>query len=344
MHRYFVSEVHENENYTAGVVNKHVEEWLMSWGYKPLRYPFIKRNNGWVKVIRMIQTVYWSITLPKDTIVIFHFPVVPRVYQWLLKLLYRKGIYTVALVHDIEGLRFEDEYTLKKEKFLLSFFKHVIVHNAAMRNYLKSDIPKSTMSELWLFDYKTAGTYFKPRVLTPSITLVANLNKASYVSLLPDWAASYPNLQIYIYGALPQNHEVKKTYNVHFLGAVEPEQLPEAIEGSFGIVWDGDSITDCTNSLGNYLQFNTPHKLSMYLSAGMPVIVWRKSAMAEWVQQKEVGMAVTSWTEAVETIKMLNENTYRKWQSNAQEIGNKLRSGYFLKSILSEIENQKDRN
>ncbi|MER3463877.1 MAG: hypothetical protein C4329_05145 [Chitinophagaceae bacterium] len=71
----------------------------------------------------------------------------------------------------------------------------------------------------------------------------------------------------------------------------------------------------------------------MYLSAGMPVIVWRKSAMAEWVQQKEVGMAVTSWTEAVETIKMLNENTYRKWQSNAQEIGNKLRSGYFLKAF-----------
>ena len=50
------------------------------------------------------------------------------------------------------------------------------------------------------------------------------------------------------------------------------------MEGSFGLVWDGISVETCAGVYGEYLKVNNPHKTSLYLASGIPVIIWKEAA------------------------------------------------------------------
>jgi hypothetical protein len=142
-----------------------------------------------------------------------------------------------------------------------------------------------------------------------------------------------------VYGIVPENlKQGVEAKSLFFKGSIKPEELPLIIEGSFGMVWDGDSILSCSGPMGEYLKYNTPHKLSLYLAAGLPVLVWDKSAMAKWVSDQGVGILVSSWQDAIDKIKQIDEAQYAEFCRQAQKIGTRLRMGDFLKRVLKEIE------
>ena len=60
--------------------------------------------------------------------------------------------------------------------------------------------------------------------------------------------------------------------------------------GSFGLVWDGMSSETCKGSFGEYLRINNPHKTSLYLASGIPVIIWSKAALAEFIEKNKCGI------------------------------------------------------
>ncbi|MEI3535629.1 MAG: hypothetical protein V8R16_02480, partial [Bacilli bacterium] len=82
---------------------------------------------------------------------------------------------------------------------------------------------------------------------------------------------------------------------------------------------------------GKYLKYNNPHKLSLYLAAGLPVIVWSKSAIAKFVIDNNVGICVNNLNEINDKIKKSN---YELIRNNAIKIGEKIRKGYFLNNCL----------
>ena len=340
MQKYFVSEVYKEEAFTAGVVNQHIEQWLLSFGYKPLRY-FFKRNNvPFIKILRLIQVLYWAYSIPRNSMVLFHVPVIPRASLFFLKVLKRRNYFTVALVHDLDGLRFADLSVLIKEKEVIGHFQHIILHNERMQNFVGSFYPIKQISLLVLFDYYSSSPHFIERKLCKTIALAANLQKANYLNdefLL--WLKKNSTLTVNIYGKKQAvDDESSLPRNLKLYGAVHPDLLPSSIEGSFGIVWDGNTITTCNSNLGEYLYYNTPHKLCLYLCAGLPVIVWEKSAMAKWVLENNVGITSSSWQDAIEKIEYTSNDTYALWHKNAIEIGKKLRTGFYLKKVLRELE------
>ena len=73
--------------------------------------------------------------------------------------------------------------------------------------------------------------------------------------------------------------------NVKYCGQYKPEELPEKLEGGFGLVWDGDDLGACTGVFGEYMKYNNPHKTSLYLASGLPVIIWEKAAMAKYIEK-----------------------------------------------------------
>lgn len=68
--------------------------------------------------------------------------------------------------------------------------------------------------------------------------------------------------------------EYQTTY--HTKESLAAEELPGALVQSFGLVWDGNSMDTCTGNYGSYLRINDPHKVSLYLSSGLPIIVGQK--------------------------------------------------------------------
>lgn len=119
-------------------------------------------------------------------------------------------------------------------------------------------------------------------------------------------------------------------------GSFSPEDLPEHLEGAFGLVWDGTSAETCIGNTGEYLKYNNPHKTSLYLSSGIPVIVWSKAAIADFVIRNGVGIAVDSLYDVNDRISEISEADYASMCENVDCIGVKLRSGGYFMAALDE--------
>ena len=110
------------------------------------------------------------------------------------------------------------------------------------------------------------------------------------------------------------------------------------MEGAFGLVWDGSSIDTCAGNTGNYLRYNNPHKLSLYLAAGVPVIVWDQSAVADFVKRYGVGLCVSSLKELPHLLTTLPAAEYRNMTRRAAWLAEKVTSGAFLNRVMDEVE------
>lgn len=124
--------------------------------------------------------------------------------------------------------------------------------------------------------------------------------------------------------------------NVQYFGSFPSDEIPGKLTGGFGLVWDGASIDGCVGQSGQYLRYNNPHKLSLYLSSGLPVIIWKEAAEADFVEKQGVGICVDSLKELSAKFEMLDENAYNKYAESVRELSEKLRTGQFGKyAILS---------
>lgn len=106
------------------------------------------------------------------------------------------------------------------------------------------------------------------------------------------------------------------------------------MNGDFGLVWDGPESKTCTGVYGDYLKFNNPHKTSLYLASGLPIIIWKEAAMAQFVLKNECGIVIDSLDDIEFKLSKISSASYRKMKMNAEEIGKKLRSGHFTRSAL----------
>ena len=151
-------------------------------------------------------------------------------------------------------------------------------------------------------------------------------HKAGYIYKLPE------NCQFNLYGINFEKEKASK--NVNYVGAFDPEELIYKLEGSFGLVWDGDSSDTCTGIYGEYLKINNPHKTSMYLAAGIPVIIWEEAALADFIRENQCGITIKSISEIRKLVDNMSDEYYAMLKNNATKIGEKLRSGYFLESAM----------
>ena len=91
-----------------------------------------------------------------------------------------------------------------------------------------------------------------------------------------------------------------------------------------------------SDSPDNICDIINPHKLSLYLSSGLPVIIWKEAAEADFVEKQGVGICVDSLKELSAKFEMLDENAYNKYAESVRELSEKLRTGQFGKyAILS---------
>ena len=106
------------------------------------------------------------------------------------------------------------------------------------------------------------------------------------------------------------------------------------LEGSWGLVWDGNSAKTCSGVYGEYLRYNSPHKMSMYLASGLPLIVWNESALASYVDEKGIGIAINSIDQIPDAIKNVSVEQYSGFIHNVQKVGYELRKGLHLKNAI----------
>lgn len=274
--------------------------------------------------------LFFSLMFSHDVIILQH-PLLLR--SIFYKLLPKKR--TVIIIHDISGLRNGNKKILNEEIKIFNSFHYIIVHNDIMKKYLISrGIDKDKLYTLEIFDYlansqiKEKYTINKKKL---NVVYPGNLKKekSPFIYQIDSKKIDFI-LNLYGIGI-----ESDIAQNIKYMGSFEPENI-NVINGDIGLIWDGNfDESDQSELFKNYTRFNNPHKLSCCMALGIPVIVWSKSAISEFVKKYNVGYLINN----IYDINDLNLSDYDVKRLNSIKIGKKLRKGTFTLNVMEKILN-----
>lgn len=257
--------------------------------------------------------------------------------KWGYLLFYNlKNIKIVSIIHDLDGLRHKDEKKLKKEIEYLKKSKYIISHNSKMTEFLiKNGVDKSKIKSLNIFDYILEKNNRElSKIKTSDICFAGNLDKSLFIYKLKE----LKNIKINVFGINYQKEKNKNDFN--YCGAYPPDEIHKKLSGKYGLIWDGNSLEECDEPFGEYLKYNNPHKFSLYIAAGLPVITWRKAAIAEFIEKENIGIVVNSLYEVKDILKRISENEYKEKIKNVLKIREKIINGEVLTELIKEILNE----
>ena len=255
--------------------------------------------------------------------------------NWVLSKLKRdKKVKFISLVHDVEELRksLYNNYYKNEFNFMLSIADSIIVHNDTMKAFfIKKGIPENKLVSLKIFDYlmdKEATS--KNVIFERAISIAGNLdiNKSAYIAQLGKLG-----IIVHLYG--PNfSHSLEQYEDIQYHGSFPASEIPNQLNSGFGLVWDGNSIDTCSGDFGEYLQYNNPHKLSLYLASGIPVVIWDKAAEADFVRKHNLGICVSSLSELKDKLEQISEKNYQEMIKNVANISTLLRYGEHTKNSI----------
>ncbi len=79
-----------------------------------------------------------------------------------------------------------------------------------------------------------------------------------------------------------------------------------------------------------------PTKASFYLRAGLPIIVWKESAIAPLVEEKGVGFAINSLKELPGRLASISEEEYAGMLTQTKQMAIAINNGENLKKAIQE--------
>ncbi len=257
-------------------------------------------------------------------------------YLWILKKIKKCKI--ISFVHDIMHLRYDGKKE-NGEKKIYELIDVLVVHNLKMKEYLlEKGFMHKRIEIIEIFDYITSEQVHSRKysgIANAAIVIAGNLKKekAGYVYKLKNIKGKY------LFNLYGPGYKGEDNEQVHYKGTYKPDELPKVLEGEFGLIWDGNSIETCSGSYGRYMKINNPHKLSLYLAAGLPVITWSQAAIADFVEKNKVGIVIDSLYQLEEALNKIKENEFNEMLTNVSIVGERLRQGYYTEKVINIIEN-----
>ena len=302
-------------------------------GFRPVDLPVVpvarldRRNLkryvlGPMKLLRLIARAR-----PTDIVLVQH-PIVGRLEKRLIPRLCKR-CRTIALVHDLDIIRNQEDLAYDDLTFL-SNFDVIISQNDKMLSYVAGEIPNAQNVSIDLFDYLTTRDARVTWSVGPErLYIIGNLNpsKAGYLYEITD-----VKLPISAYG--PNCQTQKLPVGVEWKGVLDMHNPAFGAVDGFGVVWDGLSADGLEGVWGRYLLYNTPHKLSMYLMLGMPVIVPSESAVAGFVVDSGIGFAVASLSEVDALIAALTPDAWDRLKQNVLAARRGIMEGAYTRRAL----------
>ena len=278
----------------------------------------------------------WHISQMQSKNIILQYPFYfnPIVKRAQMRMMKKNKV--IFLIHDVDALRNFQEARIEEEINELNLAQAVIVHNDIMGKALQKLGLKVPWFSLTLFDYLLPNIPQKVFSKGTVIAFAGNLGKSKF---LRNAEMETLGLHFNLYGP-GFKEEVIKWNNVSYKGSFPPDEVPFKLEGNFGLIWDGTDVRTCDGPTGTYMKYNNPHKLSLYIAAGLPVIVWKQAAVAEFVTTHKIGIVVESLKEISEKFKALPVSEYHEMIMAVKKLQKQIVSGNFTKRCLEAVEKQ----
>lgn len=331
----YISRNYKHPNCGGGVARTDIELVMERMGYENIGWRRTYSRNGIVHSLRNVTGVFHAIRrIGEGDVVVLQYQM--KQYARFCRAARRRGAKIICLIHDLDSFR-DKVLTPEEEIPLLNMADVLLTHNHNMRQWLTEHGCTVPMVDYEIMDY-LKGISAEPHPMPAdgrfSLFFVGNLS-----SELNDWiyqlAEIMPGRDIYLYGSELNIAKAAKLPNLHPVGEMADGEIIARHRGDFGISWYGLSLDEGIGKVGEYMAYNNPHKVGLYLRCNAPVVVWSEAGRADFIKRQGVGMAVKSLRELDGALDALSSDSYTRMIANVRRINGNLKSGFYLQDALA---------
>lgn len=328
-----VNRIAENNGFIPFLINTRTTTEQSTSHQSPI-------NKLFYNIRKLFILLFSVFKIKRGTLVLFQYPFAPFgefFTYFFCRCLKMKKCHLVILVHDIVHYR-ETEVFDKTEIKTMNTASELIVHTPKMQQlFAKYGIDRPCRL-LWLFDYLTEEIPGEERNAdsTNCIAFAGALDKSVFLKKMRN--VMYNGIQLHLYGSEPRDTSEYPEW-MKYIGRFSPENVTMLTEG-WGLAWDGDAIESIHGPLGNYLRYNSSHKISLYIAAGIPVVISKESSLAEYVEKNKLGITISSLLELDHVILNQDKEELGHIRKSVAEMSELLRKGKHLGSILNDISSE----
>lgn len=338
---YYISKNYKSVFNASGKAKTDFEYALKTVGFKNLGLKQSNIPNSAIGAIKnFIGITIALLRLPFKSILFTQYPV-NKYRNYIMFIAKLKQCKTATIVHDVSFLR---KRTKNKSKELKIICRSdvIVVHNAIMKQWFLNQGISIPIINLEFFDYIVATRPSQNDIFENKE--VYNLvyaggyggKKNSYVYGVDE--INTENFKLKLYGKGFDFEKLlvsEEKTSVLYQGAFPADKIPYEIKGDFGLVWDGNSIKTCSGQYGEYLKYNNPHKTSLYLSCGIPIVIWKEAALAPFIEKNKLGVTISSLEELNSILENLSFEEYKLIKENALNFQKKVITGVFAKEAIN---------
>lgn len=342
----YLSRCYRNLASAGNKAKTDTEATMQSMGFRNIGLPQCVSSNG-LKVFfyDLAGVVKACCSMRCGDILVLQYPV-KKYFSLLCNAAHLHGGKVVALVHDLGSMR-RKKLTIKKEISRMSHADYIIATNAVMEKWLHDKGLKVMTGSLGLWDYlsdarpdameqqrygdKLQQEDKKEKIF--KITYAGSLTprKNSFFMQLPTIIKGY---ELHVYGNAKAMPTLERSKGIVLHEFTPADEFIRSAQGDFGLVWDGDSLDACTGSFGGYLRYNTPHKVSFYIRAGLPIIIWKDAALAKTIIDEGIGITIPTLRALPATLSQITADEMATMRRNVQRVANDMSHGKYFKTAV----------
>ena len=313
------------------------EDTLAEMGAINLGLPRSIRNSKILAFfLDLIGIIRACILLQKDDVLFLQYPV-KKYFSFLCHVAHLKGARTVSLIHDLGSFR-RKKLTIQKEINRLSNSDYIIASNEKMKGWLEEHGLQKPVGALGLFDYRSESKCPEEVTEREQVKVVyAGALSMKKNSFLIELSKALNHWQLLVCGNKEGLQGLQNNPLITYQGFVPSEEFIKHIDADFGLVWDGDSLAGCSGEYGQYLKWNSPHKVSFYLRAGLPLIIWKEAAVAPIIEEAGAGITISSLEELDAILANLTSEEKKEMKKQAVNLAQKLNKGGFLQDSFRSL-------
>ena len=338
MNKYYIARNYRSKFDAAGKAKMDCETILEKNGWKNIGFKQTWISNAILGTIISAVGITWAlIRLKRKSILCLQYPL-NKFYKYILWGAQLKKCRIVTIVHDVISLKGKFYYT-EKEISILSKSECLILHNASMRKWFEENNVDARIVELDIFDYLHTPTANIPKNPVDynefRVVFAGGMGgKKSFIYELDSLERG--NYKFDLYGVNFKKENIKDPNDtiLDYKGFFPSNEVIDHIDGDFGLVWYGDALDSCDGMTGQYLKYNNPHKVSLYIQCEMPIIIWDKAAMADFVVENAIGIKVNSMYEIKTKLADVSKEEFDRMKDNTIQIKERLSNGQYLNDAI----------
>lgn len=318
-----------------------IERIMEGIGIQPIAKPYTISKNRICHFMRTLAIVMrMAQRIRRDDILVLQYPT--KYYSNICRFAHLRGAKVVTFIHDLGCFR-QKHNTPQKEMRLMNQSDALIGCNDMTCKWLQEH-GFTGYSNLGILQSLNAFDFLSDAIC-PDRKKTWPLHQIVYAGQLAlrknrflyEFGQCINNYTVNIYGKGFDSSKAAAPEKFHVKGFMFPNDLIRLAEGDFGLVWDGDSIDCCSGNWGAYLMINTPHKVSLYIRCGLPIIIWKKAAMARFVEENGIGICIDSLHDLSTIYDTITPDTYNRMCDNVMRVSHQMAEGWYFSKAVSEV-------